>query len=76
MAPDPAKDQSGDAVSTHLVANKSAAKFVKYYQTQVLKLPEEEPVSEFDDGELNSLRGKSLSLFYRSLIYVLENNKK
>ena len=51
MAPDPAKDQSGDAVSTHL-ANKSAAKFVKYYRTQVLKLPEEELVSEFDDGEL------------------------
>ena len=51
MAPEPAKDQSGDAVSTHL-ANKSAAKFVKYYRTQVLKLPEEELVSEFDDGEL------------------------
>ena len=51
MAPEPAKDQSVDAVSTHL-ANKSAAKFVKYYRTQVLKLPEEELVSEFDDGEL------------------------
>ena len=39
MAPEPAKDQSGDAESTHL-ANKSAAKFVKYYRTQVLKLPQ------------------------------------
>lgn len=51
MAPPPARNQSGDAEST-LLANSCALKLVRFYRTQVLKIPEKELVSEFEDGEL------------------------